>query len=101
MAEQSPEQIARSQLREFRQVVANVVGELRGQELKDSYSALTLLELCSQQITNLSSTGTRPGRLERLTRVRDEYLSKIEGLKSTPPSSFRTPDASTDVNTAP
>lgn len=101
MAEQSPEQTSRSQLREFRQVVADVVGELRGQEIRDSYAAVTLVELAELHVKQLSSTGQRPGRLERLTRIKDAYLSKIEGLKNTPPESFRTPDASSDVNTAP
>jgi hypothetical protein len=101
MAEQTPDQLARNQLREYRQVVADVIGELRAQEVRDTYAAITLVELAAQHVKNLSNPAGKPGRLERITKIRDAYLSKIEGLKNTPAQAFRTPDPSSDVNTAP
>lgn len=97
----SPEETSRNQLREFRVVVSDVVGELRSQEVRNTYASLTLMELADQHLKFLSSTEGRPGRLERITALRDAYLSKIEGMKSTPPENFRTPDPVNDVNTAP
>ena len=102
MAEQTPEQIAREQIREYRQVVADVVGELRSAEVRNTYASITLVELISDHVKSLSAPGAKKlGRLERLTQVRDRYLAKIEGLKATSPHNFRTPDPASDANTAP
>lgn len=97
----NPQEISRQQLREYRIVVSDVVGELRSQEVRNTYASITLLELAEQHLKFLSSTEGRPGRLERLTALRDLFLSKIEGMKATPPENFRNPDPVHDVNTAP
>lgn len=94
-----PNDQARSQLREFRRVVADVVTELRSAEINDTYAALTLSELVNQRLEILDSRGTRPGKLQRIKAIRDAYLAKIEGLKATAPGVFRTPDPGTDANT--
>ncbi len=91
---------ARNQLREYRIAVSEVVGELRSQEVRNTYAAITLPELIAQHRKMLSSTDPeRIGRRERLTALKDNYLGKIEAMKRTDPDQYRTPDARQDSNT--
>lgn len=101
--EETPRSRAREQQREFRRIVANAVGELRSQEVKDSYASLSLEELIDQQIDRLEGTedGSNPSRLARIRRVKQELTDNIEAMKATPPSDFRRHDPDGDVNTAP
>lgn len=101
--EATPRSSAREQQREFRRIVANAVGELRSNEIRDSYAALSLEELIDQQIDRLEGTedGLNPSRLQRIQRVRQELADNIEAMKATPPSDFRRHDPDGDVNTAP
>lgn len=93
----------RARLREFRQIVADAVGELRSAELRESYYALTLEELIDTAIDELDHPEDRPeqrlGRKQRLTRVRDRLRDNIEAMKEVPPELFRSPDPESDVNT--
>lgn len=101
--ERTQEQANREQLREFRRIVAAAVGEVRSNEIRNSFAALGLEELADQHIVRLqdSSDPTYPSRLQRLRKVRDDLANNIEAIKETPPSAFRRPDASQDVNTEP
>lgn len=100
-SEQTPAETSRNQLREFRRVVADVVGELRSQEVRDTYAALTFPELIDQHLKQLTGEGGRvPSRKARLKKMYDEFNSKIEAIKATPPSAFRQHDPQGDVNTA-
>lgn len=97
--ERSAEDQKRVQLREFRRIVANVVGELRSQEVRDTYAALTFSEIVDQQLTFLVGDSTRPGRKQRLTRMFAEFDDALAAIKATPPQAFRTHDPDEDVNT--
>jgi hypothetical protein len=101
--ESTPRSRAREQQREFRRIIANAVGELRSNEIRDSYAALSLEELIDQQIDRLEGTNDtlNPSRLQRIQRIRQELADNIEAMKATPPSSFRRHDPDGDVNTAP
>ncbi len=103
MAETTPRAGSREQLREFRRIVANAVGELRSKEIRDAYAALSIEELMDQHVARLEETSDpiNPSRLQRLKKVRDDLVNNIEAMKATPPENFRRHDASNDVNTAP
>lgn len=91
---------ARNQLREFRRVLANVVGELRSQEVRDTYAALTLTEVIDQHLKQLTGDGRAPSRKQRLTTVHEEFKANIQAIKDTSPAAFRQHDPKNDVNTA-
>lgn len=95
------EQAAREQLREFRRVVANVVAELRSQEVRDTYAALTFTEILDQHLLQLVGDGRVPCRRQRLKTMYEEFNASIEKIKATPPSAFRQHDPKSDVNTKP
>jgi uncharacterized protein YdcH (DUF465 family) len=99
----TPRTSAREQLREFRRVVSDAVGELRSAEIRDSYVSLSLEELVDQNIERLEggTDPTSPSRLERVRKIREELSSKIDAMKDTPPEFFRRADAEGDVNTPP
>lgn len=101
--ERSQQEASRDQLREFRRIVANAVGELRSQEVRDSFSSLSIEELMDEHIERMeeSDDPLRPSRLQRLRAVRDDLANSIEAMKETPPSAFRRPDPDNDVNTDP
>lgn len=103
MPESTPQSSAKEQLREFRRVVANAVAELRSKEVRDTYAALSLEELMDQHVARMEETTDpiNPSRLQRLRRVRDELVAKIEAMKATPPDNFRRHNSSSDVNTDP
>ena len=103
MADQElPTETSRSQLREFRRVVADVVGELRSQEIRDSYAAVTLVELMDRHVVRLvEGSAAKPSRLARIEALYVAYKNSIEGIKATSPSVFRAHDPNSDVNTAP
>lgn len=90
---------AREQLREFRRVTANVVAELRSQEVRDTYAALTFSEIIDQHLTQLVGDGKVPSRKQRLMTMYKEFNDSIEAIKATPPSTFRQHDPKSDVNT--
>ena len=91
----------RTQLNEFRRLVANVVTELRSQEIRDTYAAITLNEVIDQQLLYLTGTGKKLGRKQKLTKARDEFLAVLDAIKAVPPSTFKFPDEDEDVNTPP
>lgn len=101
--EQTPRVRAREQEREFRRIVANAVGELRSQEVRDTYASLSLEELIDQHIERLEGAedALNPSRLQRIRRVREELSNSIEAMKATPPDNFRRHDPEGDANTAP
>lgn len=102
MAEQTPNETSKNKAREFRRIIANVVGELRSKETRDSYAAVTLLELMSAQADRLDKGDTvRPSRAARLKSVYDAFKNNIAAIKETPPDTFRSHDPASDANTAP
>ncbi len=100
---QTPRRSAREQLREFRRVVADAVGELRSAEIRNTYSALSLEELMDKHIQSLTGNDDpmRPSRLSRLNKVKDDLSNSIEAMKEVPPDLFRRQDTDGDVNTPP
>lgn len=93
------DEAARNQLRAYRETTANVVGELRSQEIRDTFAAITLSEVIEQHLTTLTGKGRIPSRKARLEKIHKTFNDSIEALKKTSPDSFRTPDPSRDVNT--
>lgn len=104
MTERTPGDARREQLREFRRVVAAAVGELRSEELRNAFSALSLEELVDEAVRRLDDSATdpiNPSRLQRIRKVRDDLVNNIAAMKETPPEYFRSPDPERDVNTDP
>ncbi len=99
MPQASDKEQARTKLQEYRRIVANVVGELRSQEIRDTYAALTFSELIEQQIVFLEGDGIKLGRKQRLEKMYEEFDAALAAIKATPPSAFRVPDPTEDVNT--
>lgn len=101
--ETTPSSQGRDQLRQFREVVANAVGELRAQQQRDSFSSLSLEELMDQHVELLVGTSdtTRPSRLQRVQKIKADLDNNIEAMKATDPDLFRAHDPDSDVNTAP
>ncbi len=90
----------RAVLREYRIVVAEAVVELRAQEVRNTYAALTLPELAAQHLKALDNTDeNRPGRLQRIEKIKTNLKNKLAGIKAIDPSAFRTPDPKRDANT--
>jgi len=96
------EQDTADQTNDFRRVIADVMGELRSAEIRDSYAALGLEELMDQHIDRLtdSTDPMRPSRLARLTKLYDAFINSVESIKATPPELFRRHDPDRDANTA-
>jgi hypothetical protein len=101
--DRTPTDASRELLREFRRVTAFAVGELRSQEVRNTYSSISLEELTDQQIERLleSEDPLNPSRLQRLRQVRDSFANAIDAIKATPPEAFQRHDPENDANTAP
>jgi len=101
--ERTPNQASREQLREFRRIVAAAVGEIRSQEVRNTFASLSLEELADQHIERLndSSDPMHPSRLDRLRTIRDDMANSIQQMKDTPPEAFRRHDSDNDANTSP
>jgi hypothetical protein len=98
----TPEDRAKEQMVSFYTIIGNVIGELRSQEIRDTYAAITLDEVIQQQLAFLvDGTPQRLSRKQHLQKVYDEFKANIQAIKDTPPSAFRQQDAKDDVNTAP
>jgi arginine/lysine/ornithine decarboxylase len=90
---------ARNQIRDFKEVVATIVAELRSEEIRDTYAAITLTEVLNQQLASLTGTSRIPSRKQRLKKNYEAFNASLEAIKSTSPDAFRTPDKDNDVNT--
>lgn len=100
--EQTPQETARNQAREFRRIIAAVVGELRSQEIRKSYSSVTLAELAERHLIALTTgEAGRPSRKQRLDALVKEFQTKLVAIKATSPDMFKKHDPRGDVNTAP
>lgn len=101
--ERTPSQQARERIREFRRIVASAVGELRSNQIRDAYAALSLEELMDQHIARLqdSDDPIHPSRKQRINKVHQDLTNNIEAIKATDPSQFRRRDPNSDANTDP
>jgi hypothetical protein len=79
------------------------VGELRSNQVRDSYAALSIEELMDQHIARLQDTDDpiHPSRKQRIDKVYNDLANNIEALKATDPAQFRRRDPETDANTDP
>lgn len=95
-------QETQDRLLDFRRAVADIMGELRGTEIRDSYAAIGLEELMDQHVDRLteSTDPMRPSRLARLTKIHTTFVDSLESIKATPPGMFRRHDPDGDANTA-
>ena len=102
MPNRTEAEAARDTLRRYRLVVANTVGFVRSQEVMRSFTALSLEELIDRRIERIEApqSGGKPGALARLQSVKTEFEAALEGIRNTPPESFRAPDPDRDANTA-
>ena len=91
------------EIRRFREVVANMVGELRSQEVRKSFAAISIEELVDDQISQLEAGASldpmRPSRMDRLQKIKDDFDASFDAIKATPPEAFIPADGSTNVNT--
>lgn len=87
--------------RRFREIVSDVVGELRATEITRSFSSITMEELVDQHIHQLSETKSQgaPARLDRVKAVYDALVNNIEDMKSMDPELFDTRSGTDEVNT--
>ncbi len=98
----TPTEERRDQLREFRRIVAAAVSELRSEESRVSFSAMSLEELIDEAIRKMddsAATAENPTRLQRIRKVRDDLVNNIAAMRDVPPEHFRTPDPEADTNT--
>lgn len=91
------------EIRQFREVVANMVGELRSAEVRKSFSALSIEELVDDQISQLEAGASldpvRPTRKDRLLKIMNDFTASFDAIKATPPEAFIPAEASSNVNT--
>jgi hypothetical protein len=101
--ERTPRDQARAQIQEFRRITAAAVGELRSQQVRDTYASLSLEELIDLHIAQLTDSDdpNRPSRKQRIEKVYNDFSNNIEALKQAPPDQFRRHDSATDANTDP
>lgn len=102
MTERTETEASKETLQKYREVAADVIGFIRGQEVTRSYTSLSLEELIDRRIERIEqpSSGGRPGALARLEALKVDFEAAIDGMKGTPPGAFRTADPTTDANTA-
>lgn len=92
----------RTQLREFRRIISAAVNELRAEQNRNSYSALSLEELIDDAVKRLDDSAaeaSNPTRLQKIRKIRDDLVNNIAAMRETAPEDFRAPDPSADVNT--
>lgn len=102
MPEQTAAEISKETLQRYRDIVSAVVGFVRGQEITKAFTSISLEELIDRRIDRIEAPAAagKPGGLTRLTKLKADFDSAIEGIKSTPPDSFRSQDPTTDANTS-
>lgn len=101
-SDSTPSAAARNQLRAFRGIVSDVVGELRSQQIRDTYSAITITELMQAHLVELvDGAPGKQSRKQRLDALVSAFKANLDAMKATPPDNFRTHDPQGDVNTAP
>lgn len=85
----------------FRSAVANIIGELRSTESRDSFVSLSLEELVDDQISMLEEGKSKdplvPTRKDRLKQIYTEFSDSIEAIKATPPEAFTPPTNGDDA----
>jgi len=101
--ERTPRDQSQEQVREFRRIVAAAVGELRSNQIRDAYAALSIEELMDQHVARLQDTTDpiHPSRKQRVNRIYQEFVNNIEAIKAVDPSRFRPRDPNNDANTEP
>lgn len=89
-------------MQHYREVVSDVVGLLRSQEVTRTFTSISLEELIDKRIARIEApvTGEKPGLLARLDKVKNDFTAAIDGIRETPPDAFRQPDPDTDANTS-
>jgi hypothetical protein len=88
---------------QLRRSVANAYAFVKGQEMTESFSALTFEELLDKQIERIEGPGTdiRPNVLDRIRKVKADLIAAVVSIKSQPDDFFKQPDATKDAVTAP
>ena len=101
--ERTPQEQSREQIREFRRIVSLAVGELRSNQVRDAYSALSIEELMDQNVARPQDTTDpiNPSRKQRVQKVYEQFSNSLAGMKAVDPSRFRRRDPGNDVNTDP
>jgi len=100
MTERTAAETQRETLQHYRETVAEVVGFVRSAEITRSFTSIGLEELIDQRIERIeASSGTRPGHLARLEKIKNDFDAVIDAIKETPPDAFRASDPDTDANT--
>jgi hypothetical protein len=84
---------------QLRQSISNAYAFVRGQEVADSFLAITFEEVLDQQIARIEDPGTdiRPNVLDRITKIKENILSAIETIKQQPDDFFKRHDSSEDA----
>ncbi len=102
--ERTAEQQARETTRNYRGVVASVVGALRSAEANKSFASFSLEEAIDQAIDRIEGAQEgrlKPNRVAQVAKIREDLTNAIEGMRASDPDSFRPASETTDVNTAP
>jgi hypothetical protein len=86
---------------EYREVVASAYTYIEAQKSVQSFAALTPEDLMDRFIERIEGKDTeaRPNVLNRIAKIKRELQKTVEKVKALPPSAFRRPSQTKDVNT--
>ena len=86
---------------EYREVVASAYAYIEAQKSVQSFAALTPEDLMDRFIERIEGKDTeaRPNVLNRIAKIKRELQKTVEKVKALPPSAFRRPSQTKDVNT--
>jgi hypothetical protein len=88
---------------QLRRSVASAYAFVQGQEVTESFSAVTFEELLDKQIERLEGAGTdiRPNVLDQVRKVRDDLVAAVAEIRRQPDDFFKEPNNKTDAVTEP
>ena len=87
----------------FRNIIADVVGELRSEEVRKSFASISIEELVDKHIDRMtdSTSQSQPSRLTRIKSVYNTLADNIEEMKEMDPEEFDSRNPDDEVNTPP
>lgn len=85
----------------LRTALSNAYAAVEGAKAVQSFSAYTLEDALSDQVTIISGPGTptRPNELDSIQAILNNVTQAATQIQNLPPDAFDDPNPSTDVNT--
>jgi hypothetical protein len=102
-ADKNQEDVTAQLSDQLRQELSNAYAFVRGQEVADSFLAITFEEVLDQQISRIEDPGTdiRPNVIDRITKIKENILAAVETITAMPEDFFKKYEASEDAVTDP